>query len=257
MSRTNNGLFADLWTHVINEWHIISHLIEKLCQDITALFDSNELDTTTIVAKISEDIIDAALDSIANLTDALFKALIHIIGLIRKLGNLTIEIPVFSALWAVIADGRPFTVFNMCSLIVAIPCTVIYKTIAGIAPPALKGRLTSATFAQYLDHEDLTDPNLAADMQQFSSAGTIVVEYISLELLLISMAQDHTQLLILKKRFVTSSPGVLDGLKDKFDGVTLFDVFDVILDFPSPEKSGDGWQGIRWLVSLLPLLVHT
>lgn len=235
-------------------------MISKLSNDIFGLFDSGKFDSDMIYEKITDDFIDAALSTIENVVDAIVKAVLLVVKSFRDFGNATIECPVFSALWDFITGGtRSFTIFNCFALILAIPCTALYKVVTGTAPPDLKGRLTKETFAQYVNGEYIGDPNLRTDIEMFASAGIVAVEFITTELLMITFVTDyvtgHMDAQPIGKTPVTMLQ-IPKSLKD-IDKTMVLDVIGLIFDLPSADNPDDGLQGLRWFVSFPSLFVHS
>lgn len=125
---------------------------------------------------IAEDVADAILNSIENIVDAFLKAVTCIIRLFKQLANAMMEFPVFTALWKRISRGRPFTLLNFFSLILAVPSTVLYKLVMGKARPVLDGRLNKDTLSKYVHGSDIPgDPDLRDEMDRFAPAGIVVV----------------------------------------------------------------------------------
>jgi hypothetical protein len=140
------------------------------------------------MGKITADTVDAAIDTLENLSDIFAKVLSPAIKSVKNLGNYAVECPVFSALWKLITKGRPLTLFNLCCFLAANPTTVLYKTLFGKALPKLQVRLTVAVFEEYITTGTIqSDLDLAADLCVFSRTGIIGLALLLRQAVLISL----------------------------------------------------------------------
>lgn len=139
----------DIWNDISAIFQTLYHYITAIGQDVSDLFTPN---TTSSDAynRLKLDLINAAIDTTQNVLDLLIDALSLVLTQFQELGNKAIQLPIFTALWKAIADGRDFTVFNAFSLLIAIPVTLLYKVIKGVAPPSLQG-MDKTTFAAYVN----------------------------------------------------------------------------------------------------------
>lgn len=186
---SDDTTLKDLWDDIVKEVTVVEDLAKGIIKDIGDLFTPNT-DTNQIFARLTDQLINAALDTFENVVDFMLKAISIVLRKIGEMGNYKIEVPVFSALWKSISGGRDFTIFNFLALVVAIPTTVMYKLVTGSAPPKLAGRLTKDTFASYVTGDPSLDPKLAKDIASLGSIAAISVGVLSMELTIITMAID-------------------------------------------------------------------
>ncbi|KAI5461885.1 hypothetical protein BGZ63DRAFT_424737 [Mariannaea sp. PMI_226] len=154
MALKDGTTLQDIWNDISTIFQTLYHYITAIGQDVSDLFTPS---TTSSDAfnRLKLDLINAAVDTTQNVLDLLIDALSLVLTQFKDLGNKSIQIPIFTALWNSIAGGRDFTVFNAFSLLLAIPITLLYKVIKGAAPPSLKG-MDKTTFASYVNGS-LTD----------------------------------------------------------------------------------------------------
>ncbi|KAF7539729.1 hypothetical protein G7Z17_g12369 [Cylindrodendrum hubeiense] len=163
-------IILTIWDDVQSEVGRIVKLAGTLAKDLLDFFLSGKYKIQGLMGKISADLVDSMIDSLKTLGNILFEALSQGINLARDVANKTIDIPVLGWLWKhVIAGGESLSLLGLCSLILAIPTTVLYKLKMKIAPPKLKSRLTKESFHQYVSGtaesgftSDITNFRLAA-----------------------------------------------------------------------------------------------
>ncbi|KAL5592278.1 hypothetical protein FOBRF1_013304 [Fusarium oxysporum] len=178
-----------LWDDVQSEVETIVKMGDNLAGDLFDFFTSGKLDIQSLMSKISVDLVDGMIDSLKILADILFKALSLGISIARDIGNKTIDIPVLGWLWKnVIARGRPLSLLSLCSLVLAIPTTVLYKAKKKIAPPKLKGRLTKDSFHEYVS--GTADTALTNDVFGFGLATSSSLEIVYGEFETIALMAD-------------------------------------------------------------------
>jgi hypothetical protein len=108
----------------------------QIGQDISNIFSgSKSMTTGQLFEQLGNDFLEGAIDGVEQLTLALMKVLAKILRELAKLGNKTINIPIFSALYKLISGGHDLTIFDAISLLIAIPTTILTKAITGKAPP--------------------------------------------------------------------------------------------------------------------------
>jgi hypothetical protein len=88
--------------------------------------------------RLSKDVIKLGIQTIRGLVSSLLRLVIMLLKKIGEYGNRAIEIPIFSALYKLIAQ-HDLTLFDAISLILAIPTTIFMKIITGNKPPTLPG----------------------------------------------------------------------------------------------------------------------
>jgi hypothetical protein len=108
----------------------------QIGQDISNIFSgSKSMTTGQLFEELGNDFLEGAIDGVEQLTLALMKVLAKMLRELAKLGNKTINIPIFSALYKLISGGHDLTIFDAISLLIAIPTTILTKAITGKAPP--------------------------------------------------------------------------------------------------------------------------
>ncbi len=128
----------DLWNDLAQIFQTIEIYAEQMGQNLGQVF-SPSTTSTSAYELISQTLINAAIDTTQSVLDTLIDALGLVVSQLQSLGNKPIQLPIFTALWDKISHGRPLTVFNAFSLILAIPATVLYKAARNSAPPSLRG----------------------------------------------------------------------------------------------------------------------
>jgi hypothetical protein len=148
-SSADDDTLQDLWNSISNIFAGVEHIVSDIGQDVQDLFTTNTT-SSDIYARLQQQLINSALDTVQNVADALLTALSLALSQFRAIGNQAIQIPIFSSLWKKITGGRDFTVFNAFALLLAIPSTILYKLVKNTAPPSLKG-MTKADFSGYVN----------------------------------------------------------------------------------------------------------
>ena len=146
---TEDATLQDLWNSISAILQGVEHLVTDIGQDVNDLF-TPATTSTQVFARLQQQLINSALDTVQNVSDLFLTALSLALSQFRSIGNQPIEIPIFSALWKKITNGRSLTVFNAFSLLLAIPSTIIYKLVKGATPPSLVG-MTKADFSAYVN----------------------------------------------------------------------------------------------------------
>jgi len=116
----------------------IKSAIEQVGDDIKALFVKEGSITTADFMRLSKDVIKLGIQTIRGLVSSLLRLVMMLLQKIGEYGNAPIKIPIFSALYKLIAEHE-LTVFDAVSLILAIPTTIFMKLITGNKPPTLPG----------------------------------------------------------------------------------------------------------------------
>lgn len=148
-SVADDATLQDLWNQISNIFATVEHLVSDIGQDVRDLFTTSTT-SSDIYARLQEQLINSALDTVQNVADALLTALSLALSKFRDLGNQSIQIPIFSSLWKKITNGRDFTVFNAFALLLAIPSTIVYKLVRKKAPPSLKD-MNKNDFSAYVN----------------------------------------------------------------------------------------------------------
>ncbi|KAI5926244.1 hypothetical protein F4810DRAFT_586578 [Camillea tinctor] len=214
-----------LWDDIQGEVETITKTVVKVAKDLVEFLNPSNYSVHELVNKIEGDLVNGTIDALEKLVDILFDALTVGISLVRDLANKVIDIPVITWLWKnVIAGGRPLTLLNFCSLLIAIPTTVLYKAKKKRAPPKLKDRLTKDTFSKYVDGQ--ADTSLASDILGFSVAAESAVVLVGGEFETLSLLADGT---FEGLGLETIPIGPIDGLMNVLDSASL--TFDSIGGF--------------------------
>lgn len=239
---------SDLWTAITNEVAQVEGLATSVVKDITDLF-TGTTDTSQFFARLSDQLIDTGLSTIENVTDFMLKAIVIVLKKVGELGNYVVGVPIFSALWKLIAGGRDFTIFNCIALVFAVPTTVLYKLVANTAPPKLAGRLTNGTFAGYLAGSSMADPTLAKDIATMGSLITVTAGVIALEVNVITFAIDTIVPAAEGKalRAMGKVGGVLPAVGNLIDSVTI--ILEALGLFVSWPVNYNKDMTLRWWVS--------
>jgi len=180
---------TNIWTDFNNELEVIKDLVNDIGNTLCSLFNSNT-DSSELFNQFTDDMIDALCDSFENILDIFLKSIVLLLQKVSDLANYAIEIPVFTALWKDISEGRDFTLLNAIALIVAIPATVLYKLVTDTPLPTLKDRLTEDVFTSFLSGDSSLDSALAQDIETVRSVSVVVAGYILFEVTALTFAID-------------------------------------------------------------------
>ncbi|KAL1967189.1 hypothetical protein VTN77DRAFT_3480 [Rasamsonia byssochlamydoides] len=187
-AESNDQIIGKLWLDIKKELETMETLARNLVDDFISFFEGGSFDLKSLLQKITADIVDAIMDSLETISDVLFKTLSLAMGVVKELGNTVIDVPIISQLWSLITGGRPLILVNCCSLLVAVPTTIVYKAVAQKVPPKLKGRLTEDTFQQYVETGTVSgDSTLPADIQSFGMAAVVGLGGVYREVVLASI----------------------------------------------------------------------
>ncbi|KAI1143196.1 hypothetical protein F5Y05DRAFT_367831 [Hypoxylon sp. FL0543] len=178
---TNDKILAEIWDEFTNEFKVAEDFVQNLSGDFIDLIKSNTWDdVTNVLSKFTDDLIDLIMDSIGNATGVILKIVRLGIGTVKSLGNFEIECPIITQLWQLATKGRPLTLFNFCALLISIPTTILKKAVTGKKPAALKGRLTSDTFGQFLENGTVRgDSSLPSDIRALATPAIVSTLFLS------------------------------------------------------------------------------
>ena len=237
-----------IWASLQVEISKIESDVQNIANDIQNLL-TTKTDTDQIYAKLGSDLITTALDTMQAVVDTILEALELILQKLGDVSSSGIQVPVFSALWSLITDGEQFSVINCLSLILAVPTTLLFKTVTGSPPPNLANRLTVDTFDDYINGKTLTDPTLARDIADLAGATVVGLTYVSMELTVITFVIDSVDPVsdFKTQALVDSKLGVGPVAGNVIDSATLI-LESLGLFFSWPLKFGDD-QNLRWGVS--------
>ncbi|KAI1331436.1 hypothetical protein F5Y16DRAFT_422964 [Xylariaceae sp. FL0255] len=163
---TTGTVIAEIWNDFTNEFKVAETFVQNAGQDFLNLLQTNSWeDVQTVLAKLTDDLIDLIMDTMSNAASVVLKIVRLGIASIKALGNYSIEVPIITELWKLATSGRDLTLFNFVGLIISLPSTVLMKAITGNKPPKLKGRLTGDTLGQWLEHGSVSsDSSLQGDI---------------------------------------------------------------------------------------------
>lgn len=172
----------DVYNDLIGEVHTVTRLMHHVGDDFTGLFNG-QCSSSDFFNQITDDIIDSICDSLRNLVDAFLKCIKFILKSIKTMGNATINIPIFTALWKKLTNGRDFTLFNCVALITAVPASVLHKmtVVCRKDPPKLSGKVTEAVFKQYVENDSALDAELSKEILLVASMAGAAVGVLSVE----------------------------------------------------------------------------
>jgi hypothetical protein len=129
--------------------------ITKVSTDIAVLFKKEGGISGEDVIKVSKGVLKVALATLRGLVTSILRLVQKLCSEVIKLGNKTIKIPIFSALWKTIADHE-LTLFDAISLIIAIPTTIMAKIVTGEKPPQIDG-LDRTLVKRIIDGDETVD----------------------------------------------------------------------------------------------------
>ncbi|KAK3373917.1 hypothetical protein B0T24DRAFT_527345 [Lasiosphaeria ovina] len=276
---TDDSGFTDLSELFKEEFDKLGTYISSLAGNIKDLLSGTH-DSSKIITAIGTETVDLGLGMLADIVDAILGMLDKILSLLNTLGNAEVEVPIFTALWKRATKGRPLTLLNFFSLVLAVPATILYKLVFGTKPPALGGgRLNADTFELYQAGRPIPgDPELTTDIRGFMPASDVVVTHLLAEIGIVFSALDHLdpvggalagtnmaraplyQFPVLKAGGVGAGgelfnlPSPLQKLKDIFDG-GLLDLFSIINNMPPEVGDTETQKRLRWIVSIPPRLL--
>lgn len=238
-----------IWDSCSKEVDTVKWLVERIAADIKDLFTPGT-DTDQVFARLKSDMTKAALETLENVADILLSALALVIQEFQDLGNAPIKVPVFGALWDWITKGRPFTLFNCLSLILAIPTTILYKLAAQKAPPKLSGWVTEKTFQQFVTGDPGLDPELFRDMYTVATCTTVTAGALGFVATAVAFVTDSVDVASSEDR-VAVGP----ALGNAIDGALMFfDTLGLVLTWPLKHKHDqDLHWAVRATISPLPL----
>lgn len=188
--------------------------------------------------KVAKSLLCAAVVTIKKLVGALLEALQKLIQIVSDIGNQTIKIPIFSALYKMIAK-HDLTIFDAIALIVAIPATIFTKLITGSAPPEIPNLDAKLLEGILSDSKDVTEQT-KLDFNNFTTGLTVSVCLVKTVYNLIKFA------IALAKEGTSGALETLTGSKFiEFMSVAL-DMFTTLNSFPS-DASLPGLECRKWV----------
>ena len=161
--------------------------VQKLIDDIQKAFGNSDssVSITDALTVIGQDLAVTILDVIKNIVDGLVKLIAQLLKWLADVGNATINIPVFSALYREITDGHELTAFDAICLVIAVPTTLLAKAVTGNALPDISKSLDTNAFDQYVKGND------PLGMNQIAAYGCVSAGIIGIAIGLVGFALDN------------------------------------------------------------------
>jgi hypothetical protein len=103
-------------------------------QDVMAVLQGDNPTVAELLEVLTVDVLSGLLTLAKQLIDDIFAVLDDIIAFVMGALNATVDIPLISGLYKLIAGGSELSVLDGFALLLAIPVTVLYKSITGEAP---------------------------------------------------------------------------------------------------------------------------
>ncbi|KAK4695852.1 hypothetical protein P7C71_g1975, partial [Lecanoromycetidae sp. Uapishka_2] len=190
----NPGPMEDLWNDLILPTvQDLQKDIEKIGDDAVNLFKNS--DTSVSVQQslklVAEDVAITFVDVIKNIVEGVLKLMRDLLRWISDVGNATIDIPVFSALWRKISGGHELTAFDAICLVLAVPATIACKAITGKALPDIKEMMQQrgpALIQQYVDQTGA--PKEMSDINTVAAFGCLSGTFIGAALSVVGFIMD-------------------------------------------------------------------
>ena len=184
----------DLWEDIIlPTLENLREDVEKIGDDALNLFKNS--DTKISIQQglklVGEDIATTFVDVIKNIVEGVLKLMRDLLRWISDMGNAPIDIPVFSALWRRISGGHELTAFDAICLVLAIPATLICKTVTMKALPNIHDMMTSRgpkVIQQYVD--GTIDPHEKEDTNTVAAYGCCSGTFIGVALSVFGFIED-------------------------------------------------------------------
>ncbi|RAQ76530.1 hypothetical protein COH20_010367 [Aspergillus flavus] len=120
---------------------------------------------------IGKNLLKLAVETIRRLVVAIIQSFEKLVHEVKDIGNKPIKVPVFSALYKLIARHE-LTIFDAISLLVAIPTTIFTKLIIGQTPPIIDN-LDAALLDKLLFDSGSVPPQVQLDFNTFTTSLTV------------------------------------------------------------------------------------
>lgn len=132
-------------------------------QIITVYRQNPGVSLGNVLKIVGVEILLGLLGMVKNVVSGLIRVGAGIITQLRNLFNQEIRVPVISALFKLIAKGRPLTLLNAVSLLIAVPVTIVAKVVTGEKPKRITNFDYDRLVAGTLDSDTLLAYNELAD----------------------------------------------------------------------------------------------
>lgn len=234
LSASDKTLF-DLWDAIQGELGSATKMGAQVVKEILKFFASGEYNLHGVMQMISEELVDNMIDSLKGLSKILSTAMELGIGISKSVANKTIDLPVLGWLWkTLIAPGRSLTLLRLCSLLVAIPMTVMYKTMKKTPPPRLEDRLDRESFGEYVSGK--SSGALTDDVHNFRLAASATLEVVYGEFQILALLIDGA-FEGLGLELIPIGP-IVSVLNVMASSMLVFDGLDAFHEWPLAGKEG-------------------
>jgi hypothetical protein len=120
-------------------WDQMKALAERCKVNLIDLFKSPEINLELLLQKVGFDLLEDALGVLQSLVTGLLGSISDLIVELADAITTEIKIPVLSTLYKKISGGHALTILDLICFCVAIPTTIVYKTVVGKNPADLPG----------------------------------------------------------------------------------------------------------------------
>ncbi|KAF7870614.1 hypothetical protein EAF04_004358 [Stromatinia cepivora] len=217
-SETPDSDAKETWTTVFQPaFDGIKDSLIQVGEDIRTVFVQKQSMTAGQFMTICKDVIKVGIETIRGVVTALLKLVKMLLEKISQYGNASINIPIFSSLYELIAQ-HDLTIFDAVSLVLAIPTTIFMKIITGHKPPTLPGLNGTMLGQIVLGDEPKISPDIQLDFNTLTAGITV------------SGVMVKTIIDAIKLIYASITEGSEGALK-KFQGPSgFFEVFAIVID---------------------------
>jgi len=149
---------GDVLQTIVNAAKDVEEGILTLITGISNLYESGQLTLTNLIKLIAEDIAATVLAEIRDVLVGICNVISDLVQLAEDVVTKVIEIPVLTGLYRTLTDGSDPSLLDAMALLLAIPTTVAYKLVRGVAPfpgGQMPGFLTQPAAAFVIDPTSL------------------------------------------------------------------------------------------------------
>lgn len=115
-------------------WDQLTSLIERCKDNFANLFKSKDITVETILTNLGLDLLEDLLGAVESIATGVLGSFSDLLVELADGINKPISIPVLSPLYKKITRGSNLTILDAVALCIAIPTTIVYKTITGKSP---------------------------------------------------------------------------------------------------------------------------
>lgn len=120
-------------------WDQLTALIERCKDNFANLFKSKDITVETILTNLGLDLLEDLLSVVESIATGVLGSFSDLLVELADGINKPISIPVLSPLYKKITRGSNLTILDAVALCIAIPTTIVYKTITGKSPTEIAG----------------------------------------------------------------------------------------------------------------------